>query len=134
MVGMAVRIERHAHYLVNRAKRKGVLVAPKICEQCHKKPTKRISAHHEDYDKPLGVQWLCEKCHRAITEAQKKQKAQIKHDLWWNLAWEGVFVVDDTITPEKLETNTSRQYYKNRIFGQYTHQNSLEGAIYGKML
>lgn len=52
-----------AHQIVARAVRKGLLIRPSECESCYL--TKKIDAHHEDYAKPLVVQWLCRKCHAA---------------------------------------------------------------------
>lgn len=40
---------------------KGVLTRPDNCQECP--ATKSIQAHHEDYSKPLQVDWLCPKCH-----------------------------------------------------------------------
>jgi len=45
-----------------RAIKSGKLVRPDRCEDCGKKAD-RIEGHHEDYDKPLQVAWLCPLCH-----------------------------------------------------------------------
>lgn len=45
----------------NLAKRRGQLQA-KPCEDCQE-PSAEM--HHEDYQKPLAVTWLCRKCHLA---------------------------------------------------------------------
>ena len=59
-----------ARIAVYRAVRAGTLHKPTNCEECKKKFSKdKIEGHHEDYDKPLEVRWLCRKCHR---EADKK--------------------------------------------------------------
>jgi len=42
----------------------GKLVKPDNCEECGK-PQKNLHGHHEDYEKPLEVIWLCPICHRA---------------------------------------------------------------------
>lgn len=59
-----------AYKLVAEAKRKGELV-PGDCAladgDCHG----RIEAHHEDYDQPLEVTWLCNRHHRRLHEARK---------------------------------------------------------------
>lgn len=39
----------------------GKLKLPKRCEKCNKKG--KVEAHHEDYNKPKKIQWLCRKCH-----------------------------------------------------------------------
>ena len=49
-----------AHSSVARAVRSGKLVRQPCC-RCGE--TKTI-AHHEDYDKPLEVTWLCDPCHK----------------------------------------------------------------------
>lgn len=51
-----------AHRAVRRALRNGSLVR-QPCERC--RSTDRIHAHHEDYSKPLTVNWLCGPCHQA---------------------------------------------------------------------
>lgn len=50
----------HAHDVVYQAKKKGLLV-PQPCERCG---ARNVHAHHEDYDKPLEVLWLCPSHHR----------------------------------------------------------------------
>jgi hypothetical protein len=40
------------------------------CERCGR--TDHIHAHHEDYDKPLEVVWLCPVCHKARHAEMKK--------------------------------------------------------------
>jgi len=50
----------HAHNAVARAIRKGSLVRMP-CERCGSKDS---LAHHEDYNIPLGVTWLCQPCHK----------------------------------------------------------------------
>lgn len=47
---------------VKTAVTRGVLRRPKTCSVCGGEHPK-IQAHHEDYEKPLDVQWLCEPCH-----------------------------------------------------------------------
>jgi len=49
-----------AHNAVARALKKGLIV-PQPCSRCNSEVT---VAHHEDYDKPLDVVWLCQACHK----------------------------------------------------------------------
>lgn len=44
-----------------RAIKKGLLVRAEKCEQCS--CTQGIEAHHDDYNHPLDVRWLCKDCH-----------------------------------------------------------------------
>ena len=53
--------KKHAQYLVHKAVAEGTLERPETCEICGRKT--RIEGHHENYDKPLEVKWLCHKCH-----------------------------------------------------------------------
>ena len=60
-----------AHNLVNDAVMRGALVRPDACSECGVSPPPRrdggtqIEAHHDDYNRPLDVRWLCKRCHRA---------------------------------------------------------------------
>lgn len=49
-----------AHNAVYSAVKIGKLIRQSCC-RCGDKKT---VAHHEDYDKPLDVMWLCAKCHK----------------------------------------------------------------------
>ncbi len=52
---------KNASTIVSRALKAGKIVRPDTCEICGIEG--RIHGHHEDYDKPLEVMWLCPKCH-----------------------------------------------------------------------
>lgn len=54
--------EKHrARTTLNYAISKGKIKKPKNCANCGKE--KKLDGHHEDYSKPLIVQWLCRPCH-----------------------------------------------------------------------
>jgi hypothetical protein len=57
--------KRAAHSLVQYALKSGKLVKPDTCEDCGSPPygKKGLHAHHDDYLRPLEVNWLCPKCH-----------------------------------------------------------------------
>jgi predicted DNA-binding protein YlxM (UPF0122 family) len=48
---------------------RGRVKRPEACEMCGNKPPKKkngasqVEAHHPDYNKPLEVMWLCQRCH-----------------------------------------------------------------------
>lgn len=56
-----VSMKEKARDKVQKAIRKGTLVRPSTCDDCGQDMF--VEAHHEDYSKPLDVQWLCKDCH-----------------------------------------------------------------------
>jgi hypothetical protein len=63
-----------AHRLVKTALRRGVLIRPAKCGKCG--AGGRIEASHDDYSRPLDIEWLCCSCHKikdmAIARAAKE--------------------------------------------------------------
>lgn len=51
-----------AHSWVNNAVRRGQLLKKDDCEECGS--SFALEAHHDDYDKPTQVRWLCSLCHK----------------------------------------------------------------------
>ncbi len=62
------RVKERARAEVQKAVADGRLVRPSLCEKCGKPPKRgrQILAHHDDYNKPLDVRWLCDKCHGKV--------------------------------------------------------------------
>lgn len=58
-----------AHNAVSKAIKKGLLIRMP-CVRCGEA---KSLAHHEDYDKPLDVMWLCQPCHK---QRHKELKAE----------------------------------------------------------
>ena len=58
-----------AHTKVQRAIKKGILVRGP-CSSCGS--TKNIHGHHEDYNKPLEVIWLCSIHHKQLHAAKER--------------------------------------------------------------
>ena len=62
------KADAHVHNLLEVAIKSGVLVRVLVCEQCGESGQMRdgrtkVQAHHDDYNKPLDVRWLCQPCH-----------------------------------------------------------------------
>lgn len=63
-----VRADDQAQNLLETALESGVVVRKDKCEECGKSGKFKdgrnsVQAHHDDYNKPLDVRWLCQKCH-----------------------------------------------------------------------
>ena len=63
-----------AREAVKRAVKNGRLQRPTQCTKCHQ--TKRLYAHHPNYQQPLKVQWLCNPCHRLIHPGTKRPEGR----------------------------------------------------------
>jgi len=51
-------------HLVQYAIKTGKIKKPNICETCKEK--RKLVAHHEDYDFPFKINWLCYSCHKNL--------------------------------------------------------------------
>lgn len=74
--------KKRVQHLTEKALKKGILDNPKICKECgsskrFKDGRTSIQAHHSNYDKPLEVIWLCQKCHH---NWHKNNQAKNQHD------------------------------------------------------
>jgi len=57
-------IKVKAQAMVRDAVRQNKLDKPSRCQECNKKYDRHlIHGHHDDYSKPLEVEWLCHWCH-----------------------------------------------------------------------
>lgn len=72
--------KKRVQHIVAKAILKGVLIQPVMCSKCgntqvFKDGRNGIQAHHEDYDKPLEIIWLCQKCHHDWHKNNKAKNA-----------------------------------------------------------
>jgi len=68
-----------ARQYVREAIQKGILVKPQRCDSCDS--VSRISAHHDDYSKPLIVRWLCPFCHGEQHQKDRPVSDQLHQSL-----------------------------------------------------
>lgn len=69
--------KRAAHIIVGNAIRSGKLVK-QPCEVCQNVKTQ---AHHDDYFEPMGVRWLCTKCHGEYHRDQRKLLKEVEKEV-----------------------------------------------------
>jgi len=73
------KLKRKAHQDVSYAIQKGKLIR-QPCERCG--VTEHVVAHHEDYNKPLDVVWLCKRHHKERhMEIDRENKDKPKPDM-----------------------------------------------------
>lgn len=75
----------YAHNLVEQAVEDGVLV-PQPCESCGANGTmadgrREVQAHHDDYNKPLNVRWLCQRCHHEWHRHNKPKRREVPQEV-----------------------------------------------------
>lgn len=63
-----------ARNLVQKAVDRGHMEKPATCSACDDEGV-RIEAHHEDYERPLDVTWLCKPCHYKADRAREEVAA-----------------------------------------------------------
>jgi len=63
--------QKNAQTMVQAAVCAGFLSRPDQCAQCGERRPGKIQAHHDDYDEPLKVCWLCARCHRKADRARR---------------------------------------------------------------
>ena len=56
---------------LNYAVRMGKVQKPDTCSICNKLVGQKIQAHHEDYEKSLDVQWVCQDCHVTLDKLRQ---------------------------------------------------------------
>lgn len=70
---------RRVHAAVEVALSQGRLERPKVCENCNAVDKNSVlQGHHDDYDKPLDVRWLCRSCHIKHHVALRKAEGTYK--------------------------------------------------------
>ena len=67
-VGVVKTKKQLARQRILNAIQRGEIVPPEACSACKQTPNAKylMEAHHEDYNKPLDVVWLCLACHRKL--------------------------------------------------------------------
>lgn len=60
------RYKVNARSRLNYAIKKKHIIKPTHCSICLE--YKKLDAHHENYDKPLEVLWLCRQCHSKVLQ------------------------------------------------------------------
>lgn len=62
-----------ARQKASKAIRKGKIQKPQTCERCGEQFS-NLQAHHENYEKPLEIVWLCESCHKLLHKVLNRSR------------------------------------------------------------
>lgn len=72
-------LKHKARYLFRLAVSRGDIMRPSVCSKCKTEMTSDVvEGHHEDYNKPFDVIWLCRKCHIKL-HVKHKQAIEMMH-------------------------------------------------------
>lgn len=82
-----------AQNIAEKAIERGVLI-PKPCEVCGangvmKDGRREVQAHHDDYNKPLDVRWLCQKHHHEWHKHNKPIGREVPKESDWSIVTGG---------------------------------------------
>lgn len=77
-----IQQDERVHAIASKAIARGRLV-PQPCEVCgrmekHSDGRSSVHAHHDDYNKPLEVRWLCDQDHRAWHSNHEPIRRKVK--------------------------------------------------------
>lgn len=61
--------KERAHHAVNHAIAAGKIIRPTVCPSCDTETF--IESHHEDYNKPFDIDWVCKECHTKLHTKEK---------------------------------------------------------------
>lgn len=80
------RADDHAQTMVEVAIKQGVMERKSVCEECgssgrFKNGRNQVQAHHDDYNKPLDVRWLCQKCHHKWHKTNTPKRKEVQQEL-----------------------------------------------------
>ena len=79
-----------AQNMLEKAIERGVVKQQTKCETCGDEGTfkdgrSKIQAHHCDYNKPLDVMWLCQKCHHKWHKTHTATRKEVQQELPENI-------------------------------------------------
>lgn len=81
------RADDPAQNIAEKAVARGALVRPERCSECdntgpeYRDGRASIQAHHDDYNKPLNVRWLCKPCHHDWHKHNKAVRKEVSPEV-----------------------------------------------------
>jgi len=116
---MTTYYERHRATIITyrSALYRGLIIKPTCCENCNT-ISSRLNGHHEDYNKPLEVIWLCSSCHTLI-----RYNDPSKYEFQFSQ------IIDD----DWLDTQTDIDRDKKEAFDRYSHDLEINPTIFGRL-